>query len=97
MSKRDEYIERMKQQLDELNEQLGELERKGEATQAEFKTRYEKQIAEVRGHYATALEKMDEVKEASGEKWESLVHEGEKVHKALVHSFNYFKSELKKS
>lgn len=97
MSKRDEYIKKMKHQLDELNTQLGELEKKGEATQAEFRAKYDKQIAEVRKHYAAALAKMDEVKDAGEDKWESLVQEGDKVHKALVHSFNYFKSQLKKS
>ena len=95
MSKRDEYIEKMKTQLDELNVQLAELESKGEATQAEFKDKYKEQIAQVRGHYDSALEKMGEIKSASEENWETLVNEGEKVHKAFVHSFNYFKSQLK--
>lgn len=95
MSKRDEYIDRMKKQLDELNTQLSELESKGEAAQAEFREKHKDQIAQVREHYDSALHKMAEIKSASEEKWESLVTEGEKVHKAFVHSFNYFKSQLK--
>jgi len=95
MSKRDEYIETMKRQLDELNAQLTELEGKGEAVQAEFKEKHQEQISQVREHYHSALTKMSEIKSASEDKWESLVDEGEKVHKALVHSFNYFKSQMK--
>lgn len=95
MSKRDEYIERMKRQLDELNAQLTELEGKGEAAQAEFKEKHKEQISQVREHYHSALTKMSEIKSASEDKWESLVEEGEKVQKAFVHSFNYFKSQLK--
>ena len=95
MSKRDEYIETMKQQLDGLNAQLKELEAKGETAQAEFREKYAEQIAELREHYVAALTKLDQIKSASEDKWESLVTEGEKVHKAFVHSLNYFKSQLK--
>jgi len=52
-------------------------------------------ITQLREHYAAALAKLDEVKSASEDKWESVVTEGEKIHKAFVHSFNYFKSQLK--
>jgi len=84
----------MKQQLDALNTQLAELEAKGESAQKEFREKNQEQIAQVREHYHSALKKMDEVKAASEDKWESLVGEGEKVYKAFVHSLNYFKSQL---
>ena len=95
MSKREEYIENMKQQLDGLNTQLKELETKGETVQAEFLEKHAEQITQLREHYVAALAKLDEVKSASEDKWESVVTEGEKIHKAFVHSFNYFKSQLK--
>ena len=95
MSKRDEYIGKMKQQLDGLNAQLKELEGKGEAAQAEFLEKHAEQITQLREHYAAALTKLDQIKSASEDKWESVVTEGEKIHKAFVHSFNYFKSQLK--
>jgi chromosome segregation ATPase len=96
MSRRDEYVQKMKHQFDELNTQISELEAKGAAAQAEFKDKHQDQIAQVREHYHSALAKMAEVKDASEDKWESLVDEGEKLNKALVHSFNYFKSQMKK-
>lgn len=95
MSTRDEYIEKMKQQLDALNAQLKELEARGETVQKEFLENHQEQIAQVREHYLSAMAKLDEFKTASEEKWDAMVAEGEKVHKAFVHSVNYFKSQLK--
>ena len=95
MSKRDEYIGKMKQQLDGLNAQLKELETKGETAQAEFLEKHAEQITQLREHYAAALTKLDQIKSASEDKWESLVADGDKIHKAFVHSLNYFKSQLK--
>jgi DNA repair ATPase RecN len=95
MSKRDEYVAKMKQQLDELNAQISELEAKAEAGTAELGKKYEEQVSHLRELSGSAKQKMDEIREASEDKWEALVAEGEKVHKAFVHSVNYFKSQLK--
>lgn len=95
MSKRDEYVAKMKQQLDELNAQIGELESKAQAGQEGLKKEYEEQLANLKEHSQAALMKLNEVKNAGEEKWDELIAEGEKVHKAFVHSVNYFKSQLK--
>jgi TolA-binding protein len=95
MSKRDEYIAKMKQQLDELNAQIGELEAKTQAGQEGLKKEYEEQLAKLRAHSQSAMMKLNELKGAGEEKWDELIAEGEKVHKAFVHSVNYFKSQLK--
>ena len=95
MSTRDEYIAKMKQQLDELNVQIGELESKAKAGQQELGKKYDEQMAHLRELSHAAKVKMDEVTDAGEDKWEALVAEGEKVHKAFVHSVNYFKSQLK--
>ncbi len=95
MSKRNEYIEKMKLQLDELNKKLDELEAKKDTASAAAGKKFDEQMAEMRKLSRTARAKMNEIKEASEDRWESLVAEGEKVHKAFVHSFNYFKSQLK--
>jgi recombinational DNA repair ATPase RecF len=95
MSKRDEYIAKMKQQLDDLNTQIGELESKARAGQEELSKKYDEQLAKLREHSHAAKVKLDELVDAGEDKWEALVAEGEKVHKAFVHSVNYFKSQLK--
>ena len=95
MSKRDEYIAKMKQQLGELNTQLGELESKAKAGQKELGKKYDEQVANLRELSHASKKKLDEVTEAGEDKWEALVAEGDKVHKAFVHSLNYFKSQMK--
>ena len=95
MSKRDEFIQALKAQLDELNEELDELEGKAQAGREQLGKAYDAQVASLRASAATLRTKIDEVRAAGDEKWEAVVAEAEKVQKALVHSFNYFKSQLK--
>ena len=95
MSKRDEVIAKMKEQLDEINAHLDELEAKARAGREELGKKYDAQVSSLRASAGTMRAKIDEIREAGDEKWEALVAEGEKVQKALVRSFNYFKSQLK--
>lgn len=96
MSKRDIYVEKMKKQLDELNAKLDELDNKRESASAEMRVKYDEKMAELRSHAKAAGAKMNEIKHASEDKWEALVAEGDKLQNALVHSFNYFKSQMRK-
>ncbi len=95
MSKRDEYIEIMKQQLDTLNAQMGEWETKTNEVKEEAREKYAEQVDQLRKASQAANEKLDEIRAAGEDKWESLTEEAEKVRKAFVHSVNYFKSQLK--
>ena len=94
MSKRDEYVAKMKTQLDELNAQIGELEAKAKAGQQDMNKEYEQQLAKLKEQYNLALQKLNELKSAGEEKWDDLIAEGDKVYKAFVHSVHYFKSQV---
>lgn len=96
MSKRDEYVVKMKQQLDELNAKIDVLETKREAASAELHVKFDEKMTEMRSHAKAVGVKMEEIKDAGEDKWESLVFEGERLQKALVQSFNYFKSQIRK-
>lgn len=95
MSKRDELVQKMKVQLDEVNAHLDELEKKAKAGQQKLGQEYEKQVAQLQASSRSLKGKMDELKAAGEDRWEAAAVEAEKVRKALVHSFNYFKSQLK--
>ena len=95
MSKRDEFVEAMKRQLDEMNEQIDQLEDKMKAEQEKFGATYDAQMEQLKASSLAVKKKIDEIRAAGDERWEALVVEGEKIQKALVHSFNYFKSQLK--
>ena len=95
MSKRDDLIRKMKAQLDEVNTHLAELEKKAEGSQQKIGQKYDEQVAQLQAASQAFKKKLDEIRVASDDKWEAVAAETEKVRKALVHSFNYFKSQLK--
>lgn len=95
MSKRDEFIANLKSQLDELNADLNSLEAKADAGRAQLGKAYDEQVASLRKTAAGLRRKIDELRAAGDEKWDVLVAEAEKVQKAAIRSFNYFKSQLK--
>jgi len=95
MPTREELIEKMKHQLDELNAELDELEHKAKAGREKLGQTYDEQIAHLKTGSAAVKHKIDEMRAAGDDRWEALVAEAEKVRKAFVHSFNYFKSQLK--
>jgi chromosome segregation ATPase len=95
MSKRDEFIAKLKNQLDELNADLNSLEAKAAAGQKQLGKAYDEQMANLRSNAASLRGKIDELRAAGDEKWDALVADAEKVQKAAVRSFNYFKSQLK--
>jgi vacuolar-type H+-ATPase subunit H len=96
MSKRDEFIEKFKHQLDQLNEQLEVLEQKAQKATGEAREDYKRQLEKLREMAMPATEKLAEIKSEGGERWHSLESEAERIYKAFVHSFNYFKSQLRK-
>lgn len=95
MSKRDAYIEKMKDQLDELNSKMSELEAKAQEAKDDARAKYKEEMKKLSKQSKLAVAKLDEIKSAGEDKWESMVTEMEKVRDAFKHSFNYFKSQLK--
>jgi LPS O-antigen subunit length determinant protein (WzzB/FepE family) len=95
MPTRDELIEKLKQQLDELNAELAEVELKAKAGREKLGQTYDEQVDQLKAASRVAKQKIDEVRAAGDDRWEAVVAEAEKLRKALVHSFNYFKSQLK--
>ena len=95
MSTRDVYIAKIKQQLDELNEAITELETKTNDAKVEAREKYKEEIAKLHHQSALALAKLEEVRTTTEGKWESMVSEMEKVRDAFKHYFSYFKSHVK--
>jgi len=73
MMKRDEYIEKLKAQLDLWNAEAAKWEAKAKLAQAEMRVEYEKQFETFKQRRDEALEKMRQVQGASGEAWTELV------------------------
>ncbi len=95
MPTRDEVIEKLKTQLDALNGKLDELEAKADAASGEAKAEYEKRIQHLNEMAQPAKDKLAELRSAGEGQWDRVSAEADKYYKALVHSFNYFKSQVK--
>lgn len=95
MSKRDAYVAKMKLQLDELNAKMGELEAKAKEAKEDARDKYNEELGKLRHQSKLAVAKLDELKASGEDKWEAMVAETEKIRDAFIHSFNYFKSQLK--
>jgi type II secretory pathway component PulJ len=94
MTTRNEYIEKMKTQLDDLNVRMDRLGDKATEAQATVRATYQKDMALLREHSLHAQAKLEELKTAGEDRWDAMVAEMEKVSSAFVHSFSYFKSQL---
>jgi hypothetical protein len=94
MSKRELYIEKMKAQLDELNAKMSRLEVKTLEAKEEARSKYKEEMNKLNTQSKLAIAKLDELKAAGEDTWETMVGEMEKVRDAFKHSFNYFKSQL---
>ncbi len=94
MSKRDEYIAKMKLQLDELDAKADKLEAKAAEVKDDARAKYKEEMVKLRQQSKLAKVKLEEIRAASEDKWEAMVTEIEKIRDAFKHSFNYFKSQL---
>lgn len=95
MASRDEAIEKLKHQLDLLNAKLAELEAKADKASGEAKAEYEERIQQLKDMAQPAKDKLVELRDAGESQWDKAAAEADKYYKALVHSFNYFKSQVK--
>ncbi|PRC90819.1 hypothetical protein [Solimicrobium silvestre] len=91
MSHRDEYIAKMKLQLDNLNLSIAQFETKAHAMQLDAQDAYKEGLVKLHIQSKLAIEKFDELKESSDNSWDQLVAETEKVRDAFVDSYHYFK------
>lgn len=94
MANRDEYVAKMKAQLDQWNEEIDKLEEKLSAASEASKEKLEPHLEKARVARDAATKKLAELKEAGESSWESLQAEVEHVWKTFKQSLNYFKSQL---
>ncbi len=94
MTKRDEYVQKMKSQLDALNATADEVVAKAGDAKQEVRAKYKEEMATLRHQSKVAAAKLEELKSAGEDRWEAMVAEMDKLRDAFVHSFHYFKSQI---
>ena len=94
MSKRDEYVAKLKAQLDQWNTEVAKWEAKAQTAQAGARVEYEKQLKELRRQRDQALEQMKRVQAATGDAWVDLVRGADeawaKMREALEKARSHF-------
>lgn len=94
-SRREQFIETLKNKLDELNENIDRLEAKAKVASGKAEEKYEEQLKDVREKRTELKHKLIEVRASSEAQFEKLKLEAEHAWKALQNSFSYFKSHFK--
>lgn len=72
MSKRDEYLEKLKSKLDEWNQDLDHLEARASQVREDLKEKYHAEIALVREQRDAIKARSSELLHSSGEAWQEL-------------------------
>lgn len=94
MTKRDEFVKKMKTQLDELNVEIDKLEAKFAEANETTRVRLAPHLEKARKARTAVVEKLAELKDAGETSWDSMQAEAEHVWKTFKQSVNYFKSQL---
>ncbi len=94
MTKRDEYVQKIKSQLDALNATADEVVAKALDAKQEARAKYKEEVATLRHQSKMAAAKLEELKSAGEDRWEAMVAEMDKLRDAFIHSFHYFKSHI---
>lgn len=94
MTQRDDYVLKMKNQLDELNAKMDVVAAKANDAKDEARAKYIEEVARLRQQSKVAAAKLEDLKASGEDRWEALVAEMDKMRDAFVHSFHYFKSQI---
>jgi len=95
MTSRDQYLEQFKTRLDEWNAEIDKLEKNARDAQADAKTRYEKQLSELREMRDDAQKRLAEMQAASSEAWDAMAKGAEKAWQAWADAFEDARSKFK--
>ena len=96
MDKRDEYVEKLKKQLDQWNAEVSKWEAKAAQAQAGARAEYEKQLQAFRQQRDQALEHMRRVQAASGDAWVDLMRGADDAWARMRDAFNKARSHFQK-
>lgn len=73
MAKRDDYLKKLRAQLDEWNAEVAKWEARSKDAQSAVGAEYEKQLEALRRQRDQAMEQMRRLQASSGEAWKELV------------------------
>lgn len=96
MMQREEYVEKLKAQLDQWNAEISKWEAKAAGAQAEMQAEAAKRLEELRGRRDEALYQMKLMQNASIDAWMDLMRGTEQAWKSLHDAFDRARSHFEK-
>jgi uncharacterized alpha-E superfamily protein len=87
MTNRAAYVEKMELQLEKLNKKMQGLEATAKEAKEDARQKYNEEMTKLRQQSEVAAAKLEELKVANTDSWETLVTDMEKIHDSLTHSF----------
>jgi lipid II:glycine glycyltransferase (peptidoglycan interpeptide bridge formation enzyme) len=96
MSNRDEYIAKLKAQLDQWNAEIAKWEAKAKEAQADMRIEADKQLDAYKRQRDEAVEQMRKVQTASGDAWRELMHGAEDAWAKMREAFERASSHFNK-
>jgi TolA-binding protein len=87
-TKRDEYIGKLKGQLDQWNAEMAKWEKQATQAQTSMRTEYEKHLAAIRQHQNQATEQLRKVQAASGDAWTEMTRGADEAWAAMRKAFD---------
>jgi len=96
MADRDDYVKKLKSQLDHWNAEMAKWETQTKAAQASMRAEYDKQIAAFHQKRDQAIEQLSKVQSASGEAWKDLARGADEAWAKMREAFDKAHSHFKK-
>jgi lipid II:glycine glycyltransferase (peptidoglycan interpeptide bridge formation enzyme) len=96
MINREEYVQKLKTQLDQWNAEAAKWEAKAMAAQSTMKAEYEKQLAAVNSRRDEALYQMKLLQNASHDAWQDMMRGTDEAWKNMHEAFSKARSHFEK-
>ncbi|MDA1118547.1 MAG: hypothetical protein O2979_11225 [Proteobacteria bacterium] len=93
---RDEYVKKLKTQLDQWNAEAAKWQAKADAAQATMKQEYESQLNTLHSRRDEAMYQLKLVQNASTDAWQDMMRGADQAWKSMHDAFNQAKSHFDK-
>jgi len=96
MMNREEYVQKLKTQLDEWNAEAKKWEQKAQEAQTHMKAEYEKQLATLNSRRDEALYQMKLLQGASQDAWQDMMKGADQAWKSMQEAFDRARSHFER-
>jgi lipid II:glycine glycyltransferase (peptidoglycan interpeptide bridge formation enzyme) len=96
MINRDEYVQKLKSQLDQWNAEVAKWEAQAKTAQAGMQAEYQKQLALYRSRRDEAVSQLRKVQSASADAWSDMMRGTDDAWKKMQEAFNQARSRFDK-